>query len=531
MARDPTELDDERTNENGAETADAGGNTTLLDRRSYLKAAGVASLVGAGIAGTGSGAAASEYDVIEVPAGELWEYSLDDGETFENKLIDISAEGAEARINAVGNDWTVRNVGWHGVWDTTNREAFIYCAVENDSATGRIENCYMGDGAISNDYPNSPNGIYVNRNHAGELTISNVNIQHVADNAVYASEAGRSGNGPVIIKDSYAANLQPAAWRVGSDGSRVENCVAVDAHRGVWVRHHSAEVRDCDLSGCAISDLYVGEAGLAVDSPTCTVHNTRYGTQHVSSDATLEGSSAGSAQRTSPEEVEGVPVTATEAASGTSGSSDGSTGGTDDESTDGTDAADRLLAFVTDPDARYAEYEFTVDGAVELAEADYESPSGRAIGANGNDTIEESNGTTHVSGLTGGGYGDAFRVSGPVTSIDIDQPEVMWVELDGEEIPPEEVIDTTADGGDRPSNAITIDGTSTDDPTSYSFRVTGTVEKASHQDASIDDSDTIDGTAVEGSVAGWKDAYWFSGSIDDFWLNGDAVVDVEYDAR
>ncbi|OAQ54435.1 hypothetical protein HTG_02485 [Natrinema mahii] len=518
MARDEADSDDGRNIDSGSETGDIGSNNRLLGRRSYLKAAGVASLVGAGITGAGTGAATSDYELIEVPAGELWEYRLDDGETFENKLIDISADGAEARINAVGDNWTVRNIGWRGVWDTTNREAFIYCAVESADATGRIENCYMGDGAISTDYPNSPNGIYVNRNHAGELTISNVNIQHVADNAVYASEAGRSGNGPVIIEDSFAADLEPAAWRVGSDGSRVENCVAVNAHRGVWVRHRSAEVVDCDLSECRISDLYVGEAGLSVESPTCTLRNTRYGSSHVASAATLDGSSAGSAQRTTPEEVEGVPVTAEEAASG---SSDGSTGGSSDGSDDESESAGSLLAFVTDPEARYASYEFTADGPVEFADAPYESPSGGNIEGGtytSEDFVESADGTWRAGGVTGGGHGDAYRVDGSLTSISVDNPDVMWVELDGEEIDPDSVGDSDLE------NTLLVDGVGTAGGTRYEFTVGGAVEKSTAGSASINADDRIESGTVTGSVGGWRDAFRFSGDLEELTVDGTARV-------
>ncbi|AEH35438.1 S8 family peptidase [Halopiger xanaduensis] len=124
----------------------------------------------------------------------------------------------------------------------------------------------------------------------------------------------------------------------------------------------------------------------------------------------------------------------------------------DSDESDGDEEEGHLLAFVTEPDARNAEYEFTADGPVEITDAPYDSPSGRSIGGNGNDTITESDGTYTVSGLTGGGHGDAFRVDGAVTSIDIDQPDVMWVELEGEELSVEEVIRETGGEPDEDEN-------------------------------------------------------------------------------
>ncbi|GAB3674260.1 S8 family peptidase [Halopiger thermotolerans] len=125
----------------------------------------------------------------------------------------------------------------------------------------------------------------------------------------------------------------------------------------------------------------------------------------------------------------------------------------DDDQSDGDESEGHLLAFVTDPSASLAEYEFTADGPVEIADAPYDSPSGRSIGGNGNDTITESDGTYTVSGLTGRGYGDAFRVRGAVTSITIDQPDVMWVELDGEKMSVDRVISETGGNPDEDETA------------------------------------------------------------------------------
>ncbi|ELY63613.1 Thermitase [Natronobacterium gregoryi SP2] len=108
---------------------------------------------------------------------------------------------------------------------------------------------------------------------------------------------------------------------------------------------------------------------------------------------------------------------------------------------------DHLLAFVTDSDASLASYEFTADGPLEFADAPYESPSGGSIEGgtfSAEDFAEENDdGTWTGGGTTGGGHGDAFRVDGAVTAIELDEPDVTWVELDGEEMSPAEIIDET----------------------------------------------------------------------------------------
>ncbi|WP_440764851.1 S8 family peptidase [Natronorubrum sp. DTA7] len=137
----------------------------------------------------------------------------------------------------------------------------------------------------------------------------------------------------------------------------------------------------------------------------------------------------------------------------------------DDQDDEDGELEERLLAFITEPDASNAGYEFTAEGTVEFADAPYDSPSGRNIEGGtytGVDFIDEEGETVRAGGVTGGGYGDAFTVTGPVTSIDIDKPDVMWIELDREELAPEEVIDET--GGDPDDNDPDEDEPDDNDP-------------------------------------------------------------------
>ncbi|WP_226007302.1 right-handed parallel beta-helix repeat-containing protein [Natrinema salinisoli] len=501
-----------------------------IDRRSYLKAAtGVAS---AFALGTQAVAADDDYDVIEVSPGETFEKDISSGETWENKLIDITASGAGYSISATADDFEMRNIGVRGEWDHDPGSQVIIVEVESADASGLIENVYLGDGAAGG---GDPGGIYVHNDHSGTLTIRGCNIQGFPDNGIYASGPGLAdrGNGGVVqIENTYAADCGSSGLRIGSDGSSVQNCVAWNCDRGLWcLFSDQLEANGCDFGGSGY-DIRVGSGSQESGGPygELTVNDTSWGTQQLErSQNEIHGSSSGSPNNRGPADV-GAPTSAEAAAAGTA--TDGTSGSdetTTDEEPDSSESS-HLLAFVTSSDAYNDTYSFVVEGDVEKATADYDSPAGNSIGANGNDTIDVADGTTTVEGLTGNGFGDAYRVHGPVTSITIDDPDVMWVELDGEKMSVEEVIDATSDGDDEdssgPSNALVIDATETGDRAAYSFEASGTVEKATQGDATIDG-----GNSVEGTVDDSKDAYWFSGDITDFWLNGNALVDVEYDAR
>ena len=143
----------------------------MLTRRNCLRFVGmsVASLpvVGAGA----SKAAAAEYRTVTVPAGESRQFAVGDGETLENLLIDVSADGADAQIVADGAGWTIRNVGFRGTTDrgwNTGFPGLVKC-----SGHGVIEHCYMGDGVVSGIEKGAigpPSG------HSGHIEIRNCHV-------------------------------------------------------------------------------------------------------------------------------------------------------------------------------------------------------------------------------------------------------------------------------------------------------------------------------------------------------------------
>jgi len=281
------------------ERFDGQSGKPILDRRSYLKAA--TSLAGVATLGATAAAASEEYDVIEVPSGETFTKRFSTGETWENKLIDISAPGAGYAIRCHRDNCTMRNVGIRGEWDyEPSSSPFTVRAPSRDGSIV-IENVYIADGtSFDHTRASNPTGIYVHANHAGTLTISNCNIQQMGDNGIYASDPGdgtRGSGGTVHIKNCYSSDNGNSGFRLGSDGSSIENCVSWDeVSRGFWALFGDIDVADCDF-GSSRLDIRLGsnsqessDAGYA----SVSVENTRFSNYDLQrSQNDLRGTSAG----------------------------------------------------------------------------------------------------------------------------------------------------------------------------------------------------------------------------------------------
>ncbi|WP_224332803.1 hypothetical protein [Haloprofundus halobius] len=183
----------------------------------------------------------NEYETIVVDAGETYDEIVGSGETLENVLYDVTADGASLNIDASGDDWAIRNIGIEGeLENASNRDLFTF-EVTDDDGTGVVENLYAGGGT------SDINFVFVRKAHEGEVTIRNVNFQGWKQ-GIYASAPGidaGGGDGPVYVENCYAKNNGVANYRLGSDGSYLQNSVAhVDDYtshsgytRGLWVRN------------------------------------------------------------------------------------------------------------------------------------------------------------------------------------------------------------------------------------------------------------------------------------------------------
>src|SRR6056297_147816 len=247
MARDETarELEDDRQ----------------IDRRSYLKLAG-ASAATLAAAGTVNGA---EYDTITVAPGDTKTINVGDGETFENKLIDMTADGASAHITNSGSNWVVRNVGLKGTHP--GGHYLMTPGVSDASGTGLVENVYMGDGQVAR---SGSGGIWVNANlpHRGTITFRNVHIAGMIDNGLYGSGPGAQGyGGNLDVESSYfKANTISNVRLNGKKRPCTVTNTVIDASgnkpcghgcslpgstttRAVWSWYGETHLRNCDVVG------------------------------------------------------------------------------------------------------------------------------------------------------------------------------------------------------------------------------------------------------------------------------------------
>lgn len=259
----------------------------------------------------------AEYTTISVSAGDTYTVSLGDGDTFENYLIDITASGANYDIQCDGSGWAFRNVGVVGTFSGGHTEPFR-ARVPDSSGTATIENVYMADGNADS----NATGLYVYWDHAGHLDINQCNFQHWTDNAIYASGPGNPDNhslpgshGTVHITNSYSKYNDKSNFRLGTDGSKVENCVAGGgSQRGHWQFYNNSDVIDCHIDdGIALGDA-VWDNNASVD---CT---DSYWDEEIAhgdeSTSNINGTSLGTPQDFVPT---GVPTAAEDAASATGG--------------------------------------------------------------------------------------------------------------------------------------------------------------------------------------------------------------------
>ncbi|MFH5797838.1 hypothetical protein [Haladaptatus sp. CMAA 1911] len=317
---------------------DSGADVGPLARRSYLKLTGATAVAAAGTSMVSTVAAAKEYETITVPANTARQFTVGSGETFENKLIDISAPGADVRIVASGSDWTIRNVGFTGEADTSGphspgKNLGGYPNLITASGTGTIEHVYLGDG-VSGDMVRK-GAIGIPMSFAGHIDISEVTMNGWTGNAIYAGGAAKSGGGGgtlafdrCLLKNNNISHL-----RVATDGTTVKNTVIYNTNdvplhpinggvvnsRGVYDGYGTTSdvvtFENCDID-CTEADTNGAASALVAAHTTFEVKNSQVKGGLIGN---VETTNVGS--NPSHEAPDGAPTTATEAASGAASSS------------------------------------------------------------------------------------------------------------------------------------------------------------------------------------------------------------------
>ena len=488
MARDhpvrdpdgPDQTTDSVEEQPGADDSERGA----MGRRSYLKMA-TATAIAAGVGASAANAASDDYEVIQARGQVI---RIDSGETWENKLIDLG-NGNDITIVAQGTNWTIRNVGVTGTWHHTTHD-YIFSLADTGGGTSTFEHIYAGEGDPSASASERGGVVWVNPDHNGRLEVTNVNFNVEGALGIYGSAPGYNGNGGTIhIDGCYAHDCHHTAYRIADDGSSITNSVAYktgdrSAARAVWVW-------DGYGSGSTIQNVDIitnGQGGGVVtrNSPNLDMSGVR----------TDDGTgTAGNPDHYVPA---GCPQSPEEAASG--GATDAS-----DQSAD--DLPENTL---------------TVTGAGDPTNY-YVETSGELVSNPDRGDLQvhdEIDGTTATGWVTTTDHVDSFRFDGELVDVGFHQGSAT-VELNGEE------IDPGAYGAEPLSQTLLVDGVGTTGGTRYEFTVSGAAEKSTVEGASIDDEDRIDSGNVTGSVAGWRDAFAFSGDLEELTVDGSARVYVD----
>ncbi|WP_049923638.1 hypothetical protein [Halopiger djelfimassiliensis] len=295
------------------------GRNTELTRRNYVRSFAAVAAAATSLGAAGTVAAQDDYEVIEAANQTV---QISSGETFENKLIDMTT-GQDIIITASGSDWTIRNVGFKG--ENTSGTGSATFGIYDTGGSSTVENVYLGDGSDSRNGSSSGHGqtaFWVNPDHSGHIDFRNVNIQNFADNAIYASAPGTGGGGTIHIDRSFAANCYVSHFRLATEGSKVTNSsVYIDDEgyqgRGIWAwAPGTIEVDNCQLemNGQNVA-IDAGANGSATEVVvTETDYDEQAGIQEHAGSTVQLGDSVG----TDPEAFipSGVPTSPEEAASG-----------------------------------------------------------------------------------------------------------------------------------------------------------------------------------------------------------------------
>ncbi|RDI69725.1 twin-arginine translocation signal domain-containing protein [Halopelagius longus] len=203
---------------------------------------------------------ATEIDNLFVRFLEVEDFYID-GMNF-----DFTKDGHGGVIQILGNgNFVARNLRIQGKMPDkrlpSNPAAFHF-DVHDGSSRGVVENIVAKDGGHNG---GNAIGIYVGKEHAGEIVIRNCKVENFPNNGLYASAPGRSEpnfqgqDGPVHVEGGVYKNNNIANIRIGSTDSTVKNArVVVDKvppHpdgllnvRGIRLRgKHGQVVENCKI--------------------------------------------------------------------------------------------------------------------------------------------------------------------------------------------------------------------------------------------------------------------------------------------
>ncbi|WP_121744937.1 hypothetical protein [Natronorubrum halophilum] len=497
MAREPSVSNGDRCVGGEEQPTNHDGNSELLHRRSYMKLAG-ATTAATALWSTGAGASDGDYDVIEA-SGQVINIG---NETFENKLVDVTnGNGITFVVNGAA---TIRNIGIKGLYQG---DGFIF-SITASSGTVEFENVYIGDGANKSGagFVHGPGAIFYHTKAGADVVFRECNVQGYPNNGWYCSNSASGGS--ITWERCFGKNNGVTTFRAASGNDTLRECVAYNddtdysTDYGSWGNYSESSGRPLWVwqpGGCTVEDCHFDAGGYAA------AVLTHQGASVALSGGAIAGGTQGNVDTSNAGSnpdlsiPDGVPTAAEAAASGNSTSESGSA------TTSSTDQPSNTIVFDGNGTADVTDYEFVVSDEVEASTDD-----GATIDAAA--TVDG----THARG-TVVDHLDAWRFEGEIERLSLDGDAT--VRVNGTEVDPDEFDDLL-------EHVILFDGDDSD-VTRYEFEIDGELEPSNYEGATIDDDVEIDGTLAHGVVADWKDAFRFSGDLEELTVDGPATVLVD----
>ncbi|WEL18806.1 Protein containing parallel beta helix region [Halorhabdus sp. SVX81] len=159
-----------------------------------------------------------EYGVIPARGQEI---HVDRGETFANKLIDLST-GDSICLRVTGSNSVIRNVGFEGCY----RGGRFLLWIDGDPGDVLVENVYMGDGARRDGTSvRGPGGVFLHHGNEADVRLHRCNVQGFPNNGFHCSNTA-AGAGSVHFDRCFGKNNGVATFRCGGGEDLIEHCVA-----------------------------------------------------------------------------------------------------------------------------------------------------------------------------------------------------------------------------------------------------------------------------------------------------------------
>jgi len=472
-------------------------------RRRFVKT-GLAIGAGSALFSSGSiNAAASDYDTVTVSAGDVHSVVVDGDQTLENKLYDVTADGAGVTFRLKDNA-TVRNIGIKGK-NQPDRFVFRMGSGTNNITIDRVyTECYDPE-------QEGPGGIVATANATGTLNIKGASIHGWGNNGLYASKADMD----IYAEDCYFVNNRTSNYRAGGNyhgnnrDAVFRNCVTVvdsgmenvplypgGGHRtaGFLARWGEIELYNCHAwfkdSAPLRDNWYVLRTDNDRGSPQVDVSDSEINPRDLISGNINYVENVGSDPTDMAPDY--APVSAEDAASGTTADSTTTTVAVStDSATDVAETSASLNGELT-----------TLNGA-DSAEALFEY---RQSGAS-------SWTTTASQTLSSTG---SFSQTVDSLSTDAEYEFRAVVTVDGD----------TADTGSANTfstglaNSLKIDGSDIGHEVTYEITVSDEIVNGDL----ANDNDSIEGSTAVGQVNGGIDTYEFAGEITEIQVSEELPI-------